>query len=57
MHSEAFGRNPIGVDFDPEDYIRRLEGGETAEQLSVREEIGKRGVEDVPFVKAATGKV
>lgn len=51
MHSEAFGLNPIGVDFEPEEYIRRLEAGETVEELSRRKEIGKRGVEDVPFLR------
>ena len=52
MRSEAFGENPIGVDFDPEEYIRRLEAGESVEDLSKRAEIGKRGVEDVPFMRA-----
>jgi hypothetical protein len=52
MRSEAFSENPIGVDFDPEGYIRRLEGGESVEDLSKRVEIGKRGVEDVPFMRA-----
>lgn len=51
MRGEAFGENPIGVDFDPEVYIRRLEKGESVEELSRRVEIGRRGVEDVPFVK------
>jgi catechol 2,3-dioxygenase-like lactoylglutathione lyase family enzyme len=51
MRGEAFGENPIGVDFDPEVYIQRLENGESVEELSKRVEIGKRGVEDVPFVK------
>lgn len=52
MRTEAFGENPIGVDFDPEEYIRRLEQGETVEELAKRKEIGKRGIEDVAFMKA-----
>jgi hypothetical protein len=52
MRGEAFGTNPIGVDFEPEEYIKRLEAGETVKDLAKRPDIGPRGVEDVPFVKA-----
>lgn len=44
MKSKAFAENPIGVDFDPEDFIRRLENGEEAEKLQKRVEIGPRGL-------------
>lgn len=44
MKSEAFAENPIGVDFDPEDFIKRLENGEDAENLQKRVEIGPRGL-------------
>ena len=45
---EAYGVNPIGVDFDPEELIRRKEAGEALESLVKRPESGPRGPEDVP---------
>jgi catechol-2,3-dioxygenase len=48
MTSEAFAENPIGVDFDPEDYIQRLRRGETEAALKKRAEIGPRGLRDDP---------
>ena len=44
MKSKAFAENPIGVDFDPEDFIKRLENGEGAEKLQKRVELGPRGL-------------
>lgn len=44
MKSQEFGENPIGVDFDPEDYIRRLDAGEPEQLLKKRIEIGPRGL-------------
>jgi catechol-2,3-dioxygenase len=46
MTSEAFAENPIGVDFDPEDMIARLERGESEKSLQKRAEIGPRGLPD-----------
>ncbi|EXJ76297.1 uncharacterized protein A1O5_00805 [Cladophialophora psammophila CBS 110553] len=46
MASKSFAENPIGVDFDPEDYIRRLSEGETEANLKKRAEIGPRGLPD-----------
>jgi catechol-2,3-dioxygenase len=46
MKSKAFAENPIGVDFDPEDFIRRLENGKAQEELQKRPEIGPRGLPD-----------
>jgi catechol-2,3-dioxygenase len=42
MESPEFAKNPIGVDFDPEDMIKRLQKGEKEEVLMKREEIGRR---------------
>lgn len=44
MKSKYFAENPIGTDFDPEDYIARLEKGESEKELQKRVEIGPRGV-------------
>ena len=46
--SEAYQVNPIGVDFDPEVLIGRMEAGESLEKLVERPESGPRGPEDVP---------
>lgn len=47
FYSEAFAENPIGVEFDPEDLLRKLESGENEEGLKRRPDIGKRGLEAV----------
>jgi hypothetical protein len=52
MTSEEFKSNPIGVDFDPEELIKRIESGESIDDLAKRPKIGPRGVDDIPFVKA-----
>lgn len=44
MASKEFAENPIGVDFDPEDYIKRLADGETEAILKKRVEVGPRGI-------------
>jgi catechol 2,3-dioxygenase-like lactoylglutathione lyase family enzyme len=44
MESKEFAENPIGVDFDPEDLITRLSGGESDESLKKRPNIGPRGI-------------
>lgn len=44
MKSKYFAENPIGTDFDPEDYITRLENGGNEKALLKRVEIGPRGV-------------
>ncbi|OQU99346.1 hypothetical protein CLAIMM_04986 [Cladophialophora immunda] len=46
MSSPSFAENPIGVDFDPENYIRRLSEGETEANIKKRAEIGPRGLPD-----------
>lgn len=45
---EAYSVNPIGVDFDPEELIRRMEADEPLERLIQRPKSGPRGPEDVP---------
>ncbi|KAL1615259.1 hypothetical protein SLS56_011883 [Neofusicoccum ribis] len=35
MMTECFKRNPVGIDFDPEDLVRRLESGE--DQASIKQ--------------------
>jgi hypothetical protein len=44
MDSPEFQKNPIGVDFDPEDLIKRLQGGETAASIMKRDENGVRSI-------------
>lgn len=48
MGSAAFAQNPIGVDFDPEEFIDRITKGEARESLLQRPDIGPRGVDTVP---------
>lgn len=36
MNSEAFAANPVGVEYDPEDLLARLEGGGDPKSLLVR---------------------
>jgi catechol 2,3-dioxygenase-like lactoylglutathione lyase family enzyme len=45
--SDAFAENPIGVEFDPDDLLRRLRAGEADASLKRRPDIGKRGLADV----------
>lgn len=47
FYSEAFAENPIGVEFDPEELIRRLKAGEPEEDVKRRPDIGKRGLADI----------
>lgn len=45
MMSKAFGENPIGTEFDPEDLISRLKNGEPDTDLKRRVETGPRGLD------------
>jgi catechol 2,3-dioxygenase-like lactoylglutathione lyase family enzyme len=45
--SPAFAENPIGVEFDPETLLQRLNSGEAEATLKQRPDIGKRGLADV----------
>ncbi len=42
MMSKSFSKNPIGVEFDPEELVRRLEAGEDENVLKIRPESGPR---------------
>lgn len=43
----AFAENPIGVEFDPDDLLRRYEAGEPEESLKLRPDVGSRGLADI----------
>lgn len=42
MDSEEFKQNPIGVDFDPEEMIKRLASGDSHQSIKKRPNIGVR---------------
>lgn len=44
MVSKHFAENPIGTDFDPEDYIARIKAGEDEALMKKRVEVGARGL-------------
>lgn len=50
MMSKFFQENPLGVDFDPEDLIKRLQSGESDASIKKRKEIGPRGLDTVPLM-------
>jgi catechol 2,3-dioxygenase-like lactoylglutathione lyase family enzyme len=45
--SAAFAENPIGVEFDPDDLLRRLRTGEPEGELKRRPDDGARDLSDV----------
>lgn len=47
FYSQAFAENPIGVEFDPDELLQRLNAGEDEESLKARPDVGKRGLEAV----------
>lgn len=47
FYSAAFAANPIGVEFDPDELLRRLRAGEPEDDLKRRPDIGKRGLSDI----------
>jgi catechol 2,3-dioxygenase-like lactoylglutathione lyase family enzyme len=47
FYSSAFAENPIGVEFDPDELLRRLRAGEPEAELKRRPDVGKRGLADV----------
>lgn len=44
MYSKEFQENPIGTDFDPEEFVRRLQSGEDHASIAKRVEIGPRKI-------------
>ncbi|KAF2962664.1 hypothetical protein GQX73_g10908 [Xylaria multiplex] len=49
MTSPEFAENPIGVDFDPEELIEKLENGVPEAEIKKRSNIGPRGPESLPW--------
>jgi catechol 2,3-dioxygenase-like lactoylglutathione lyase family enzyme len=47
--TEAFATNTIGVDFDPEDLLRRVRAGEDQGLIKRRPPSGQRGVDTIPI--------
>lgn len=47
--TDAFAANTIGVDYDPEDLLRRLRSGESEASVKLRPPSGPRGVETIPI--------
>jgi len=47
FYSEPFAENPIGVEFDPEELLRRLRAGESEDVLRRRPDVGARGLKDI----------
>ncbi len=43
IQSESFSTNPIGVDYDPEEFVRRVRRGDDQAMLKKRPDIGARG--------------
>ncbi|MEL7047168.1 MAG: VOC family protein [Pseudomonadota bacterium] len=48
IESEDFVENPIGVDFDPDDWLARLADGEPEERVSERPRLGPRHPSTIP---------
>jgi catechol-2,3-dioxygenase len=46
MKTPEFAVNPMGVDFDPEELVRRLESGESEASIKVRPKSGPRAFPD-----------
>ncbi|KAI1105771.1 Glyoxalase/Bleomycin resistance protein/Dihydroxybiphenyl dioxygenase [Jackrogersella minutella] len=50
MMSPVMAENPFGVDFNPEDLIKRLESGEPDADIKKCPSSGPRGIEDIPLL-------
>jgi len=48
IQSSAYQTNPIGVDFEMEDLVKRLKSGEDHASIKKRIEIGPRSIDTVP---------
>jgi hypothetical protein len=49
MGSKAFADNPVGVDFDPDELVRKLERGVDQRELKKRANIGPRSIDTIPL--------
>lgn len=47
FYSEEFAENPVGVEFDPEDMLRKLEAGVPEAELKRRPRSGAKGLSDI----------
>jgi catechol 2,3-dioxygenase-like lactoylglutathione lyase family enzyme len=47
FYSEEFAENPIGVEFDADELLRRLRAGEPERELKKRPRVGARGLSDI----------
>ena len=50
MMGPEMTENPFGVDFDPEDLVKRLNSGESEADIKKRPNIGPRGLEGLPLL-------
>lgn len=55
MTSNYFAENPIGVDFDPQELMERLQAGESEDSAKKRKEIGPRDTASLMKALAAAG--
>lgn len=51
IEGKAFAENPIGVDYDPEEFVRRVRNGDDQSILKKRPDIGPRLTRDVNNAK------
>lgn len=49
LQSEEFQVNPLGVDFDPDELVKRLQSGESHKSIKKRPASGPRGFDTVPI--------
>ena len=47
FYSPAFAENPIGVEFDPDEMVRRFRAGEPERGLMLRPNAGPKGLSDI----------
>ncbi|KAN0091741.1 putative biphenyl-2,3-diol 1,2-dioxygenase III [Hyaloscypha variabilis] len=52
MQGEEFAENPLGVEFEPEDLIKRLDSGESEKSIMKRPRIGPRDLDSIPEIPA-----
>lgn len=48
MVSPAFSENPIGVDYDPEEFVRKVRAGFAEDEIKSRPDIGRRDATSIP---------
>ncbi|KAI8964599.1 Glyoxalase/Bleomycin resistance protein/Dihydroxybiphenyl dioxygenase [Daldinia sp. FL1419] len=54
MMGPEFAQNPVGVDFDPEDLIKRIRSGEPESEIKKRPNVGPREFETIPLLNLPT---